>query len=112
MVHTDVIVVGGGVIGFLTALRLRQRGLTVRIIERTAVGAEASSAAAGILAPHAEAEADGPLFALARKSLGLYPELAAELKDAVGIDIGYRIDGSLVLAANEEAAEALRIRYS
>src|SRR3954447_2119065 len=78
--RSDCLVLGGGIIGCAVALRLRQRGLAVTVVERGPVGGEASSAAAGIHAPQAEAERPGPLLALALRSRRLYPAFAAELR--------------------------------
>ena len=58
----DIVIVGGGIMGSAIALRLAQRGLRVTVIERGIPGAEASSAAAGILGPQMEAEGPGPLL--------------------------------------------------
>src|SRR5882672_7202414 len=79
---TDVAIVGGGIMGCAVALRLAARGLSVTVIERGIPGAEASSAAAGILGPQMEAEAPGPLLDLGLRSRALYPALAAELDGA------------------------------
>src|SRR5713226_3080143 len=76
--RVDVVVIGGGVIGLLSALRLGQRGHQVRVVERGEPGREASWAAAGILGAHAEAGAKGPFLDLCLRSLELYPALAAE----------------------------------
>lgn len=94
----DVIVVGGGVMGCGIALRLRQAGVRVTILERAIPGAEASSAAAGILAPQWEAEGPGPFLDLCLKSRALYAGLAAELRELTGVDIGYRPCGLLRVA--------------
>src|SRR4051812_47538582 len=77
---TDVAVIGGGIMGCAVALRLCQRGIGVTVIERGIPGAEASSAAAGILGPQMEAEGPGPLLELGLRSRALYPALAAELR--------------------------------
>src|SRR5712691_4423232 len=74
----DVVVIGGGVIGLLSALRLAQRGHQVRIVERGEPGREASWAAAGILGAQAEAEAKGPFLDLCLRSRELYPAPEAE----------------------------------
>ena len=71
----DVAIVGGGIMGSAIALRLAQRGLRVTVIERGIPGAEASSAAAGILGPQMEAEGPGPLLDLGLRSRALYPAL-------------------------------------
>src|SRR5712691_7475279 len=99
----DVVVIGGGVIGLLSALRLAQRGHQVRIVERGEPGREASWAAAGILGAQAEAEAKGPFLELCLRSRELYPALAAELGD-----IGFSRCGALRLAFTEEEAEQIR----
>ena len=50
--------------GCAVALRLARRGAAVTVIERGIPGAEASSAAAGMLAPQMEAEGPGPMLEL------------------------------------------------
>lgn len=95
---TDIAIIGGGVMGCAVALRLAQRGLAVTVIERGIPGAEASSAAAGILGPQMESEHPGPLLELGLRSRALYPALAVELHDATGIDIGYVRSGVLAVA--------------
>ena len=52
--HADVIVVGGGLMGCSIAYRLAKDGARVLVLERSIPGAEASSAAAGILGPTVE----------------------------------------------------------
>ena len=77
--HTaDVAVIGGGVIGLTIARALAHRGAgDVCLIERNAVGYEASFAAAGMLAPQAEANSQDDFFRLACQSRDLYPNFAA-----------------------------------
>ena len=106
----DVAIVGGGIMGCAVALRLAARGLAVTVIERGIPGAEASSAAAGILGPQMEADAPGPLLDLGLRSRALYPALAAELRDATGIDIGYVKSGVLALALDGAGAAELTAR--
>jgi len=104
---TDVAIVGGGVMGCAVALRLAQHGLAVTVIERGIPGAEASSAAAGILGPQMEADAPGPLLDLGLMSRALYPALAAELRDMTGIDIGYLRSGVLAVALDAASEDEL-----
>ena len=47
--NQDVIVVGGGIIGLAVAWRARQRGMSVTLLEREAVGGGATRVAAGML---------------------------------------------------------------
>ena len=90
-----VVIVGGGVIGTSLARELAGRGVSVTVIERAQPGAEASGAAAGLIAPQAEGLPPGPLFELAVASRELYPGLAAELERETGIDVGWRRKGIL-----------------
>jgi glycine oxidase len=93
----DVVVVGGGVIGLACALRARQRGLDVVVLERGRPGGGATKAAAGVLAPDPET----PGFtALARRSAELWPAMAEELGD-----VGYTQCGSIVLAYEGETPD-------
>src|SRR5262249_12654658 len=49
--HPDVLIVGGGVIGLTTAYYLAREGVSVRLLDRSAPGTEASWAGAGIVPP-------------------------------------------------------------
>ena len=109
-VATDVAIIGGGIMGSAVALRLAQRGIGVTVIERGIPGAEASSAAAGILGPQMEAEGPGPLLELGLKSRALYPALAAELRELTSIDVGYDRSGVLAVAFDEAGEAALSAR--
>ena len=104
----DVAVVGAGVIGCAIAWRLAQSGMSVALIERTRPGAEASSAAAGILAAQAEVEADGPFFRLLLRSERMYSDFAAEVREASGVDPGWRRCGAVVAASSDVDVEGIR----
>ncbi|MBO0860652.1 MAG: glycine oxidase ThiO [Chloracidobacterium sp.] len=107
----DAVVIGAGVIGCAIAWRLGQAGLRGAVIERGRIGAEASHAAGGMLAPLAEAEGRDDFFNLAVAGLGMYPDFARELKASSGIDVEYRDEGTLYLALTEEDEEALERRW-
>jgi glycine oxidase len=100
----DVAIVGGGIIGCALARELAGRGARVTILEREEPGAEASGAAAGMLAPQAEGLPPGPLFDLALESRSLYPAWTAALAEEAGIDAGYRRSGILRCAFPEGPA--------
>src|SRR5215475_10611668 len=107
----DSIVIGAGVIGCAIAWRLGQAGIRVIVIERGRVGAEASHAAGGMLAPLAEAEGRDDFFNLAVAGLAIYANFARELKVSSGIDVEYRDEGTLYLALTEEDEEELDRRW-
>ncbi len=106
----DVVVVGAGVQGSAVALRLAQAGLAVAVLERAVPGAEASSAAAGILSPGVEAAEPGPFHALCRASLERYPAFARELEAISGMSIGFRGGGTLEVALDDAHAKVLAAR--
>ncbi|MBU2724430.1 NAD(P)/FAD-dependent oxidoreductase, partial [Acidithiobacillus ferridurans] len=49
--HTDVLLIGGGAIGLLSAIRLAESGLRVTVLDQGHIGQEASWAGGGILSP-------------------------------------------------------------
>jgi glycine oxidase len=108
----DVVVVGGGVIGLTIARALALRGAgDVMLLERATLGAEASYAAGGILAPQAEADCADEFFELACKSRDLYASLAAALLDESGVDVELDTTGTLYLAFTEQDEEEIATRY-
>ncbi len=106
----DVVVVGAGVQGSSVALRLAQAGRKVAVLERAVPGAEASSAAGGILSPGVEAVELGPFHALCRASLERYPAFAGEVEALSGMSVGFRALGTLEIALDETHAKVLAAR--
>jgi glycine oxidase len=109
--RVKVAIVGGGVMGCTTALALTERGAEVVLLERAVPGAEASSAAAGILGAQAELhgreharDEEAARFVPARDGWGAW---AAALRDASGIDVGWRRSGVLRVATREDDAADL-----
>ena len=112
MKTTDVVIVGGGVIGLAIARGLALRGVReVCLIERATLGREASFAAAGMLLPQVEADTGDDFFKLACKSRDLYPAFAKALHEETGIDVELDTTGTLYLAFNEHDQEEIEKRY-
>lgn len=106
----EVIVIGGGVIGLSIAWRAAQRGISVTVVERDGFGRGASRAAAGMLAPVAEADfgsAGQALLELGISSASSWPAFAAELAGVCGQASRLRAAGTLLLARDRDEAEAL-----
>lgn len=108
----DAVVIGAGVIGSAVALRLAQAGVRTLVLERSIPGAEASSAAGGILGPQMEGEEDGPLLRLGLDSREAYPALAEELYELTGTDVGFRRSGLILVARAGEDASPLEARFA
>jgi glycine oxidase len=89
----DVVIVGAGVMGCASALALAQRGVSTRVLERSVPGAEASSAAAGILGAQIEPHGDGPMARLCLASRTRFAGFARELHEQTGIDVQFRACG-------------------
>ncbi|MGG1513927.1 glycine oxidase ThiO [Paenibacillus oryzisoli] len=107
---TDVLIVGGGVIGTSIAYYLAKKGASVTLLDRGRLGTEASSAAAGMLGAQSEMEDDGALFQWARRSRSMFPALSEELKALTGLDIGLVREGLLNVALSDVQEAELRAR--
>ena len=82
----DFIVVGGGIIGLLTARRLFLEGVDVLLLEKGPLGGESSWAGGGIISPLYPWHYHDAVNVLAESSKHIYPELAATLYEETGVD--------------------------
>jgi glycine oxidase len=93
----DFLIVGGGLIGLLTARTLSKSGAKVILIERSQLGQESSWAGGGILSPLYPWKYPAAVNDLASWSQTHYPALVKELEQATGIDTEWTQSGLLVL---------------
>jgi glycine oxidase len=93
--HPDVLIVGGGVIGLTTAYLLAKQGISVEVLDKGELGAEASWAGAGIIPPGNPEKAVSAYDRLRATSSRMFADLTSELKEAAGIDNGYRVCGGI-----------------
>ena len=110
--NSDVLIIGGGVIGLSIARELHKKGLKkITLLEKGVCGEESSWAAAGMLGPQAEANAGGAFFDMTVESRGLYPDFASELLDETGIDIELDRAGTLYLAFTDDDVSEVHERF-
>ncbi|MDD5034101.1 MAG: glycine oxidase ThiO [Methylococcaceae bacterium] len=96
LTQADVIVIGAGISGLMSARELARAGARVILLERQGIGRESSWAGGGILSPLYPWRAAEPITALCRWSQAEYPRLAAELLESTGIDPEWLPSGLLV----------------
>jgi glycine oxidase len=101
---TEVVIVGGGVIGSGIAYALAKRGVPVTLVERGRIGGEASWASAGVISLPTRPWWRPERVELGRLSLEQYPALVEELEEQTGIGIEYRRPGEWSIAVDEEHA--------
>ncbi|MEU9475063.1 glycine oxidase ThiO [Streptomyces sp. NPDC048191] len=105
---SDVLVIGGGIIGLVTAWRAAQRGLATAVVDPEP-GGGAARVAAGMLAAVTELHyGEERLLALNLESARRYPDFAAELTELTGHDLGYRRCGTLAVAMDADDRAHLR----
>ncbi|MEO8891723.1 MAG: FAD-dependent oxidoreductase, partial [Coleofasciculaceae cyanobacterium] len=85
---SEILIIGGGVIGLAIAIELKLRGAAVTVVSRDGQQA-ATLAAAGMLAPFAEAIPASPMLDLCLRSRSLYPQWCDKLEQLTGMPTGY-----------------------
>ncbi len=113
MTNKKIIIIGGGVIGLGIGWQLAKAGAAVTIYDRAQAGRAASWAAAGMLAPLAEAHSEEPeLLKLGSQSLERYPQWTDELETDAEMSIGYRVEGTLIVGVEPDDTHQLRHLYT
>ena len=104
---TDVIIVGGGIVGCAIAYFLRKQGVGVIVLERGEIGGQASSAAAGLLAPIRPLSGKDPFKLLQLEGIARLAALIPELESASGMSVDYSQTGTLRILPPEKIAPTL-----
>lgn len=107
-----ILVIGGGVIGMLTARELAADGARVTLVEKGETGRESSWAGGGIISPLFPWRYLDSITALASWSQARYPGLCEQLARDTGIDSEFTPNGMLMVADEEiDAALAWAARH-
>ena len=102
------IVIGAGVIGAAVAEALAARGVRVTVLDMRSPGRGASQASAGLLTPFIEGRVDPALLQLLTRSLTLWEDFIARVRERSGVPVEYARSGTLEVALNEDEATRLR----
>lgn len=96
-----VIIIGGGIVGCMTAMQLRKRGHRVTIVERNQIASqtsgESSWAGGGIIFPLLPWQYSDAVNALTRSAAVSYQALSRQLLQETGIDANFAQSGFLLL---------------
>src|SRR5213080_4174301 len=111
-IPTDVLIIGGGITGCAIAYYLRQSNVDVTVLDQGEIGAQASRAAAGLLAPLGSLSGPGPFADLLLASWNMFPSLVAELENACDLHREYQQTGSLRIVRNPKTTSNLRKRIT
>jgi len=98
----QVVIVGGGVIGLLTAFNLASEAEHVTLLDRSGLGLESSWAGGGIVSPLYPWRYSSAVTALAHWSQDFYPQLAEHLFARTGIDPEVHTTGLYWLDLDDE----------
>lgn len=109
---SPVLIVGAGAIGLSIGWLLARDAIPVELFDRGTPGRGASWNAGGMLAPDAELQFEEPeLYRLNRESLRRWPDFVDALEDETGIDLGFRTEGTMTVAPDEDSAAAMERVY-
>ncbi|MCG8436114.1 MAG: glycine oxidase ThiO [Gammaproteobacteria bacterium] len=108
----DIIVIGAGVVGLLSARELARAGHSVLVLERGLAGRGASRAAAGVLTALYPWRCSAPLVALSHWSQRIYPVLADDIRRETGIDPEFTSSGMLVFDEEDKGPAEAWARYN
>jgi len=102
---TEVVIVGGGLVGLSTAYLLGLEGVKSVIVERDSIGSHASGFAYGGVGGWGVPE---PTSTINKEGWRLHREFADALPEETGINFDFRARATLYLAFNDGEAQALR----
>ena len=103
---TDVVIVGGGLVGVATAYFLSLLGIESIVVERDGLGSHASGFSYAALGTFDEAGMTDNHFEVGSLGMRLHKELAESLYEETGVDVEFRERPMLGIVFDEKEAEA------
>ena len=107
--HSEVVVVGGGIVGSSIAHRLASTGVRVTVIERDSIGSHASGFALGLLNPTNET---GNIEALNHLSFNIHKQQLDVVQDESGVDAHVLTMPHIELALEESEISDLKVEVA
>ena len=104
-IYTDILIIGGGVIGGASAYYMSKKGLKVTILEKSGIATGASGSCDGFL--FLQSKKDRDIISLTKSSLKSFPNLSEELS----YDIEYENCGGLVIFSEHYSREEVEAFY-
>jgi glycine oxidase len=96
-VKSDLVIIGGGIIGLYSAYVLAQRGINITLIDKSDFGQESSWVAGGILSPLLPWHYNKKVLSLTSNASNDYNKLSKSLAALTNVDIEYWKCGLIVL---------------
>ena len=106
MLASDVIVVGGGLVGTAVAYGLGQLGKNVTVLDEGDDAFRASRGNFGLIGVHGKGRGFPQYARWTRESARQWPALAARLQRETGIDVQARQNGAFNLCFSEAELQA------
>jgi glycine oxidase len=78
-VAVRAVIIGGGVVGCVTAIKLKESGYDVTVVDKSVVGEESSAAGAGIIFPLMPWNYEARVYQLCSGALEFYKDLSKKL---------------------------------
>jgi len=97
-----IAIIGGGIIGCLTAIKLKESGFEVLVVDKHEIGKESSWAGAGILFPLMPWNYQSKVYDLCMLASNFYENFSKKLYDSTGIDPEYRKTGMTLIHPYEK----------
>ena len=92
-----IAIIGGGIIGCLTAIKLKESGFEVLVIDKHEIGKESSWAGAGILFPLMPWNYQPKIYDLSKLASSYYENFSNKLYELTGIDPEYKKTGMTLI---------------